>query len=103
MQVMLSAQMTPPNEDVAELLRQFGIKNPTAGDVMSAVAMLKSIEKSDIEAMRFVRDTGGELPTSKIEVGGMDDKPIAMLDLSSMTDEQLLALASRRSDSEESE
>ena len=102
-QQMLSAQMTPPTEEVAELLKQFGIEKPTAADVMTAVAMLKSIAKADVEAMRFVRDTGGEAPTAKLEVGGMDDKPIAMLDLSSMTDEQLVELAMRRSESQDSE
>lgn len=94
-QVLLSARMAFGTEDDAELLRLLGVDDPTNADGMMLVALQKAT-RGDVEAMRFVRDTGGEVPTSKVEVGGIEDKPIEVLDLSALTDAQLQELAAKR-------
>ena len=47
-------------------------------------------------AWELVRDTIGERPRDQLEVGNLDDKPLATVDLSKMTDEQLRAMLARR-------
>ena len=94
-QTLLSARMAFGTEDDAELLRLLGVDDPTNADGMMLVALQKAT-RGDVEAMRFVRDTGGEVPTSKVEVGGIEDKPIEVLDLSALTDAQLQELAAKR-------
>lgn len=94
-QTLLSARMAFGTEDDAELLRLLGVDDPTNADGMMLVALQKAT-RGDVEAMRFVRDTGGEVPTSKVEVGGIEDKPIEVLDLSALSDAQLQELAAKR-------
>ena len=94
-QVLLSAKLVFGEADDAELLKALGVDDPTNADGMMLVA-LKKAARGDIEAARFVRDTGGEVPTSKVEVGGIEDKPIEVLDLSALTDAQLQELAAKR-------
>ena len=98
-QVLLSAKMAFGTEEEAELLKLLGVDTPTNADGLMLVALQKAT-RGDVEAMRFVRDTGGELPTAKVEVGGIEDKPIEVLDLSALTDAQLHELARRRLEDE---
>ena len=98
-QVLLSAKMAFGTEEEAELLKLLGVDTPTNADGLMLVALQKAT-RGDVEAMRFVRDTGGELPTAKVEVGGIEDKPIEVLDLSALTDSQLQELARRRLEDE---
>lgn len=47
-------------------------------------------------AWELVRDTIGERPRDQLEVGNLDDKPLATVDLSKMSDEQLRAMLAKR-------
>lgn len=60
----------------------------------SAIALRAAVEavKGDMEAARFVRDTSGQAPTSKVAVGSVQD--FDDLDLSRLSKEELLKLAS---------
>ena len=98
-QQILSGGLVFGDENTKAILAALGIDVPTNADGLVLVATLKA-GAGDIEAMRFVRDTGGEVPTSKVEVGGIEDKPIEVLDLSALTDAQLQELAARRMESE---
>ena len=98
-QQILSGKLVFGDDDTKALLAALGIDVPTNADGIVLVATLKAAA-GDMEAARFVRDTGGELPTAKVEIGGMEDKPIEVIDLSSLTDSQLQELAARRLESE---
>jgi hypothetical protein len=52
----------------------------------------------DVEAARFLRDTAGEKPRDALEVGGLDGRPLAAIDMTGMTDDELRALAAQRSE-----
>lgn len=62
------------------------------------VAVYGKATKGDTEAAKYLRDTAGERPRDALEIGNLDDKPLASMDLSRMTDDQLRALASRRAE-----
>lgn len=94
-QQILSGGLVFGDDSTKEILALLGIDVPTNADGIMLVATLKA-SRGDIEAARFVRDTGGEVPTSKVEVGGIEDKPIEVLDLSALTDAQLQELAAKR-------
>ena len=98
-QQILSAGLIFGDDNAKDILAALGIEVPTNADGLMLVATLKAA-RGDVEAMRFVRDTGGEVPTSKVEVGGIEDKPIEVLDLSALTDAQLQELAARRMENE---
>lgn len=97
-QVLLSAKLMLDQAD-PEVLKMLGVDDPTNADGLMLIALTKAA-RGDVEAMRFVRDTGGEAPTAKVEVGGIEDKPIEVLDLSSLSDSQLQELARRRLENE---
>ena len=97
-QTLLSAGLMLEQVD-PEVLKALGVETPTNADGLMLIALTKAA-KGDVEAMRFVRDTGGEVPTSKVEVGGIEDKPIEVLDLSALTDSQLQELARKRLENE---
>jgi hypothetical protein len=52
-------------------------------------------KKGDKDWAAFLRDTAGENPQILVKVGNLDDKPFAMLELGSLSDEQLRAIAER--------
>ena len=60
------------------------------------LAVLRRAVKGDVESLRYIRDTIGEKPREGFEVGGFDGKPLASIDMSSMTDDQLRALIASR-------
>lgn len=98
-QQILSGGLMFGDDNTRAILAALGIDVPTNADGLVLVATLKA-GAGDIEAMRFVRDTGGEVPTSKVEVGGIEDKPIEVIDLSALSDAQLQELAAKRLESE---
>lgn len=57
---------------------------------------LNRARAGDTEAAKFLRDTSGQRPADQIALGSFDDLPFEQLDLSEMTDEDLLRLAERR-------
>ena len=69
----------------------------TNADALIIAAMIKAM-KGDVEAMRFVRDTGGEAPKNQVELTGDPDRPVATMDLRAMSEEELLRLAGERAD-----
>ena len=49
-----------------------------------------------MESLRYLRDTIGEKPRDGLEIGNLDDKPLASVDLSQMSDDQLKAMIAAR-------
>ena len=97
----LRALLDMPENDpaVRELLKSMGLEGTTR-DALN-LAQIKQAGKGDSEAYRLIRDTIGEKPREGIEIGNLDDKPLATVDLSTMTDDQLRALAARRAEMQE--
>lgn len=94
---LLAAKSIISDDEVREKLLELGIDDATNAEALMVVA-LKKAAKGDVDAMRFVRDTGGEAPSSKVELTGDPDRPVATMDLRSMSEEELMRLAEARSD-----
>lgn len=90
---VIMALNTPDKEKQAQL-EALGI-DPT---ILNAINLAVSGKASagDVEAARYLRDTAGEKPREGLEIGNLDDKPLAGLDMSKLTDEQLRIIAARR-------
>lgn len=61
-------------------------------DMAITMAAIRKAENGDIEATRYIRDTKGEKPTEALQMA-ITDKPIKALDLSTLSDAELEALA----------
>jgi hypothetical protein len=83
------------DDDIKDKLAELGIESATNAEALMLVALRKA-SKGDVEALKFVRDTGGEAPKNAVELSGDMDRPVATMDLTSMTTEQLMALAADR-------
>jgi hypothetical protein len=67
--------------------------DPTMLNQMGLATLQKAMT-GDIEAARFVRDSVGEKPREGLDVG-IEDKPIASMDMSKLSDDQLRILAGK--------
>lgn len=86
-----------PEDDpqVREVLLRLGLDG-TMQDAINLAQYVKA-KRGDVDAFRAIRDTVGEKPRDELEVGGLADRPIAHIDMSKLTDEQLMALADAKS------
>lgn len=57
------------------------------------LAAIKKAECGDIEAARFIRDTKGEKPTDALNLGVFSERDVRSLDLSKLSDEELIRMA----------
>lgn len=74
--------------EIMYILSSMGIDCPTTADAIALAATSKAIH-GDIEAARFVRDSVGEKPSHTVELD-VTDTPIEYMDLSQLSDEQLM-------------
>ena len=89
---IMDLKLTP--EEGAEKLEQLGLDPTWATD--ANVAVMQKARKGDVESLRYLRDTIGEKPRDGLEIGNLDDKPLASVDLSQMSDDQLKAMIAAR-------
>lgn len=82
-----------------ELLISMGLDGNVADSIN--IAVTDKAKAGDVEAARYIRDTIGEKPREGLELGNLDDKPLASVDLSKLSDEQLKAMAAARKASKE--
>ena len=94
---IMPQEVTEP--EIREALVQAGLQ-PTH-EVAMCYAAIKRAEKGDIEAARFIRDTRGEKPVEGLAVGQLLDVPVAAMDMSKLTDDELRAIAYRLEEQEE--
>lgn len=84
--------------DAANIREQFGLPEDSAElmqqDLVIA-AITRKAQAGDRDCAAFLRDTAGQSPAQMIRVGNMDDRPFEMLDLSSLSDDELRRLAER--------
>lgn len=91
-------RMEVPDTDKRQYLEKLGLDGTMLDAINLAVSERAAL--GDVEAARFLRDTVGEKPREGLEIGNLDDKPLASLDLSKLTDDQLKALVAQRQDDE---
>lgn len=86
---ILDSELSTEDEIRIEL-QERGIDTTEAAAVL--FAQLKRARAGDTEAARFLRDTSGQKPTDNVAIGNLHDRPFETLDLSGLTNDQLLAL-----------
>ena len=74
--------------------------NYAAGIIMVQTQKAMS---GDTKAAEFVRDTSGQKPVDGLVVGNLDDKPFEMIDLGSLSDDQLRELAAIKMEDDQEE
>jgi hypothetical protein len=84
-----------PDDTLAAKLQDFGV-DPTVVNGLMYQAIRTGLG-GDIEATRFLRDTLGEKPTEAFNMN-LTGKPVKALDLSSLSDQELEALADQTDD-----
>lgn len=84
------------DEEQRKALEEMGLDATLLNQIQKAV--FDRAAKGDVEAVRYLRDTAGEKPREGLELGNLDGKPLASIDLSGLTDEQLRALAAQRAE-----
>ena len=97
--VQLVLNLDVPDEAKKAEREKLGVDPSVLNAINLAVSGRATL--GDVEAARFLRDTIGEKPREGLDLGGLDGKPLASIDVSGMTDDQLRALAAQRADSEE--
>jgi len=93
--------MIPNEDEAAQELREHGF---TQGDYQTAVfwgQLKKAIYSCDTEAAKYVRDTAGYKPREGLDIGNLDDKPFTQIDLSKLSNEELMAMIAKREEIEE--
>ena len=97
---MMEAEI--PNEEEAAIeLREHGFDG---ADYQTAVfwgQLKKAINYMDTEAAKYVRDTAGYKPRDGLDIGNLDDKPFTQIDLSKLSNEELMAMIAKRENIEE--
>lgn len=87
--------------EAREMLEAAGLDPTWATD--ANVAVMRKARAGDVEALRYCRDTIGEKPREGLEIGNLDDKPLATVDLRSLSDDQLRAMIAARQEPQEEE
>lgn len=87
--------------EAREMLEAAGLDPTWATD--ANVAVMRKARAGDVEALRYCRDTIGEKPRDGLEIGNLDDKPLATVDLRSLSDDQLRAMIAARQEPKEEE
>ena len=92
---MMEAEI--PDEDEALIeLREHGFED---ADYQTAVfwgQLKKAIYGLDTEAAKYVRDTAGYKPTESMQIGNLDDKPFTQINLSELSNEELMRMVAAR-------
>lgn len=91
---ILSMDVDDP--ELLEKLKALGLE-PTFQTAID-LAQIRQAQRGDTDASRFVRDTVGEKPRDELEIGGLADRPIAHIDMSKLSDDQLRELAAQKAD-----
>lgn len=81
--------------EIKAALEETGTKVDVQGAIL--LAMARKAMTGDVEAARFVRDTMGQKPTETFNLA-VSDKPVKAMDMSSLSDKELEALADQADD-----
>ena len=84
--------MDTSDPDIHDILTKLGLE-PTNDNAVALAQILQATQKREAESARFIRDTLGEKPTEQYNLAV--NKPIQSMELGTMSDEELAALADR--------
>ena len=84
--------MDTSDPDMHDILTKLGLE-PTNDNAVALAQILQATQKREAESARFIRDTLGEKPTEQYNLAV--NKPIQSMELGTMSDEELAALADR--------
>lgn len=91
--ILLQVMSLPCDDD--ELAAELEALNlPNSYEYASMLAAVRRSLKGDVEALRFIRDTRGEKPADNVSLGILNT-PVKALDMATLSDDELLALADR--------
>lgn len=99
--LQLMLELDTKDEQIRAQLLDNGL-DPT---ILNAINFAQTTQamKGNTDAARFVRDTIGEKPRDALELGNLDERPLATIDLSKLSDEELRALAASRAGNDSAE
>ena len=85
-----------------DALAQRGLDADEIDGAMAVAAAMydRAAVSADPSAARFVAEYTEGKATEKVEIGGLDGKPIESIDLTKMTDDQLKMLIAKRKNSD---
>lgn len=87
------------DECVQSKLIELGVEDASNAEALMVIA-LRQAAKGDVDAMKFIRDTSGDVPSKKVELAGDPNRPVATLDLRNMSEDELLRLAQAKAENE---
>jgi len=96
LQALLVADLPAEMDDVRVRLEAAGIQ-PTIENALCYQMLCRAIEKGDVEASRWVRDTSGNKLSENLTVSRADI-PFKQLDLSQLSNEELNRMVAELSD-----
>ena len=89
-------EMPEDDPKMREALQALGLDG-TIQDAIN-IAQIRQAKKGDVDSFRIVRDTVGEKPRDEMDIGGVLDRPLATVDMSKLSDDQLRMIIASKSD-----
>ena len=97
---LLTILSTPVDDpETRKLLKSLGFDDTFQAAI--DLAQIRNAQKGDTDAARFVRDTVGEKPRDELDIAGVMDRPLATIDMSKLTDDQLREMIAHKSESQD--
>lgn len=84
-------------DEMRERLLQRGVVNPDGAMAIALAMHDRAALAGDPAAARFVAEYTDGKPADKVQISGMDGRPIEAIDLTKLTDAQLQELIAKRS------
>lgn len=84
-------------DEQREALFQRGVVNPDGAMAIALAMHDRAAMTGDPAAARFVAEYTDGKPADKVQISGLDGKPIEAIDLTKLTDDQLQELIAKRS------
>lgn len=83
------------NDELRKELGERGFKDYTEAAAV-LLGQLNRARAGDTDAAKFLRDTSGERPADQVAIGSFDDLPFESIDLSELSDKDLVRLVEQR-------
>ena len=83
------------NDELRSVLKERGFKDYTEAAAV-LLGQLNRARAGDTDAAKFLRDTSGERPADQVAIGSFDDLPFETIDLSELSDKELVRLVEQR-------
>lgn len=91
---MLDTELSA-NDELRSILKERGFQDYTEAAAV-LLGQLNRARAGDTDAAKFLRDTSGERPADQVAIGSFDDLPFETINLSELSDKDLLRLVEQR-------